>query len=239
MAKSPKNQKTGETDARQGGAAGWRARRPRRSPICSIRRSTKAPRASVRALGLQQPPDNSFDRRADFSAAHKARKSARKVRRRATERIRRLAGHRARPGVGARNWGSTAKRPRSLRGSAEAARIARGSDPKYRLPQAPICRPTMPAASRRRRRRHRSRSTVCCARAARNSPPAGAVDAAPPAAPGKIRRRQTLQHQIRLRAEGRPAAGDQRAGRGRQTQPTAHRCSWASPARARPSPWRR
>src|SRR5450755_526267 len=25
--------------------------------------------------GLQQPPDNSFDRRADFSAAHKARKS--------------------------------------------------------------------------------------------------------------------------------------------------------------------
>src|SRR5665647_1013241 len=28
--------------------------------------------------GLQPPPDNSFDRRADFSAAHKARKSARK-----------------------------------------------------------------------------------------------------------------------------------------------------------------
>src|ERR1044071_6183030 len=25
--------------------------------------------------GLQQPPDNSFDRRADFSAAHRARKS--------------------------------------------------------------------------------------------------------------------------------------------------------------------
>src|SRR5580700_4845805 len=28
-----------------------------------------------RATGLQQPPDNSFDRRADFSAAHRARKS--------------------------------------------------------------------------------------------------------------------------------------------------------------------
>src|SRR3984957_19911134 len=28
-----------------------------------------------RASGLQQPPDNSFDRRADFSAAHRARKS--------------------------------------------------------------------------------------------------------------------------------------------------------------------
>ena len=27
------------------------------------------------ASGLQQPPDNSFDRRADFSAAHRARKS--------------------------------------------------------------------------------------------------------------------------------------------------------------------
>jgi excinuclease ABC subunit B len=29
--------------------------------------------------GLQPPPDNSFDRRADFSAAHKARKSARET----------------------------------------------------------------------------------------------------------------------------------------------------------------
>src|ERR1700720_824568 len=28
-----------------------------------------------RATGLQQPPDNSFDRRADFANAHKARKS--------------------------------------------------------------------------------------------------------------------------------------------------------------------
>src|SRR5450759_5597227 len=28
--------------------------------------------------GLQPPPDNSFDRRADFSAAHKARKFAQK-----------------------------------------------------------------------------------------------------------------------------------------------------------------
>ena len=29
--------------------------------------------------GLQPPPDNSFDRRADFSAAHKARKSTPKL----------------------------------------------------------------------------------------------------------------------------------------------------------------
>ena len=29
--------------------------------------------------GLQPPPDNSFDRRADFSAAHKARKSTAKI----------------------------------------------------------------------------------------------------------------------------------------------------------------
>src|ERR1700693_4581699 len=29
--------------------------------------------------GLQPPPDNSFDRRADFSAAHKARKSTPKI----------------------------------------------------------------------------------------------------------------------------------------------------------------
>ena len=42
------------------------------------------------------------------------------------------------------------------------------------------------------------------------------LDAAPAAAAGEIRRRQALRHQVRLRAEGRPAAGDQGTGRGRQ-----------------------
>ena len=53
-----------------------------------------------------------------------------------------------------------------------------------------------------------------------------ALDAAPPAAPGEIRRRPAPRHQVRLRAEGRPAAGDQGAGRGREAprpQPGAAR----------------
>ena len=58
--------------------------------------------------GLQPPPDNSFDRRADFSAAHKARKSTAKIPERigfrgsAAARLCRLADHRARSGIGER-----------------------------------------------------------------------------------------------------------------------------------------
>ena len=66
-----------------------------------------------------------------------------------------------------------------------------------------------------------------------------AVDAAPPAAAGEIRRRPETRHRVRLRAEGRPAAGDQGTGRRRASATTARRCCSASPARARPSPWRR
>ena len=67
----------------------------------------------------------------------------------------------------------------------------------------------------------------------------GRLDAAPPAAAGEIRRRPALRHQVRLRAQGRPAAGDRGAGRGRRSATTARRCCSASPAPARPSPWRR
>ena len=48
-----------------------------------------------------------------------------------------------------------------------------------------------------------------------------AVDAAPAAAAGKIRGRPAPRHPVRLRAEGRPAAGDRRAGRGRARATTA------------------
>ena len=54
----------------------------------------------------------------------------------------------------------------------------------------------------------------------------GRLDAASPAAAGEIRRRPAPRHQVRLRAEGRPAAGDQGAGRGRaapRPQPGAAR----------------
>ena len=44
------------------------------------------------------------------------------------------------------------------------------------------------------------------------------LDAASPAAPGKIRRRRALRDQIRIRAEGRPAHRDQGTGRGHHAQ---------------------
>ena len=84
------------------------------------------------------------------------------------------------------------------------------------------------------------RSTSCCARAAPEFARGGqGVDAAPPAAAGEIRRRRAARDQVRLRAEGRPAAGDRGSGRGRAAATTARRCCSASPAPARPSPWRR
>ena len=51
----------------------------RRSTIrwrtCSIPPSARAPRDWAHRRDLQQPPDNSWDRRADFANAHKARAS--------------------------------------------------------------------------------------------------------------------------------------------------------------------
>ena len=80
-----------------------------------------------------------------------------------------------------------------------------------------------PAAARPRavvdgRRRHRR---VARPVAARGPPgifrrPRQNLDAAPPAAAGEIRRRQAPRDRLRLRAEGRPAAGDQGPGRRRQ-----------------------
>ena len=69
----------------------------------------------------------------------------------------------------------------------------------------------------RHHRRHRHRAGA--GDAAARGPPGiqrAAVDAAPPAAPGEIRRRPAAGDQVGLRAQGRPAAGDRRPGRGRE-----------------------
>ena len=65
------------------------------------------------------------------------------------------------------------------------------------------------------------------------------LDAAPAAAAGEIRRRQALRDRVRLRAEGRPAAGDHANWSKASSATTARRCCSASPAPARPSPWPR
>ena len=94
--------------------------------------------------GLQPPPDNSFDRRKDFSAAHQARKS-------------KAQGFGEMPQsdyVGAPvtgldpalaqelGLGNDAPADPFAASAKEAERIARGGDPKYRLPKADL--PTGP-----------------------------------------------------------------------------------------------
>jgi excinuclease ABC subunit B len=93
---------------------------------------------------LQPPPDNSFDRRADFSAAHKARKSTTKGFGEAPQR-----DYEASPITGLDpalanelGLGDDAAAPDPHEKSArEAERIARGGDQKYRLPKADLPQP--------------------------------------------------------------------------------------------------
>ncbi|HEY5215922.1 MAG TPA: DEAD/DEAH box helicase family protein, partial [Pseudolabrys sp.] len=93
--------------------------------------------------GLQPPPDNSFDRRADFSAAHKSRKSARGFGE-APQR-----DYTGAPVTGldpqlANELGLGDDQPvpdPHAQSAREAERIARGGDPKYRLPRADLPQP--------------------------------------------------------------------------------------------------
>ena len=106
--KAEKTEGPSETDARQGGAAGSTPATP--DALADL--LNPAINKGTAGLGsgtgknpnLKPPPDNSFDRRADFSAAHKARKSTpnrgQGLRRGAAARLHRLADHRARSAVG-------------------------------------------------------------------------------------------------------------------------------------------
>jgi excinuclease ABC subunit B len=94
--------------------------------------------------GLQPPPDNSYDRRADFSAAHKARKSTAKGLEDAPQRE-----YEGSPITGldpklAQELGLGSDEPlpeRPQRPGREAELLARGGDPKYRLPKADLPQP--------------------------------------------------------------------------------------------------
>jgi excinuclease ABC subunit B len=94
--------------------------------------------------GLQPPPDNSFDRRADFSAAHKARKSTTQGFEEAPQR-----DYEGSPITGldpklAQELGLGDDQPLPdphAQSAREAERIARGGDPKYRLPKADLPQP--------------------------------------------------------------------------------------------------
>ena len=229
----------GAPDARQGRAAGrgrdaGRARRPAQSGDRQGHRRHRFRHRPDAAAGHLLGAAAGFLRR-----AHRAQVDSQGVRRGAAERLHRLADHRARSGAGEgtgpRRCDATLAAPRRRRKrdagvsglprADPSRRAPRATSPlrgevkkesKYRLPRADL--PTQPGgfagiASQQSLER-------CCARAARNSP-ANAVDAAPPAAAGKIRRRHRAQDRLRLRAEGRPAAGDQGAGR-RRAAPRPH-----------------
>ena len=238
-----------------------RRRRRTRSPICSIRRSTRAPPAWVRAPGLQPPPDNSFDRRADFSASHRARKSTTKGFEEAPQRdyagspVTGLDPELARE-LGLGDDDDTLNPSPERGGSSAEARQSEGgrggvispnsenspppadlrsatsplqgevkkSDPKYRLPKADLPQPGHGLSSMGVAATAQALENLL--REGRPEFAAAALDAAPPAAAGKIRRRQTLRHQIRFRAEGRPAAGDQGPGRRRQAQRPHAGAAW-------------
>jgi len=95
--------------------------------------------------GLQPPPDNSFDRRADFSAAHKARKSAREGFGEAPQRdysaspISGLDPALAKElGLGDEDMGPP---PGELRSPTSPLQGKVKNDPKYRLPRADLPQP--------------------------------------------------------------------------------------------------
>ena len=161
---------------------------------------------------LKPPPDNSWDRRADFANAHKARASVARGFGEAPQQgyvgKTPVSARRARSRSGARAWHrgarTTARKsppvpticPRASCKSSGGGAFG-GLASQHSLEQLAARRPG--GISRRRRRGQN-------------------LDAAPAAAAGQIRRRPPPGHQIRLRPEGRPAAGDRGTGRGRAAQ---------------------
>ena len=177
MAKPPKNPKDpGQTDPRQGVAAGRAAMPDALADILNpgIKRGSAGMGSGTGSGNIQPPPDNSFDRRRQFSEAHTARKSTPKD-----------------MPLGRRHRTRAVARPRTVAqdqlGFDEAPQTeftgppVSGLDPKleeelglsdalkYRLPKADL--PTFGGglASMGSRRQPASRSTGCCAKAAPNS----------------------------------------------------------------------
>ena len=110
-------------------------------------------------------------------------------------------------------------------------------DPKYRLPRADLPQPGSGLSSMGVAATAQSLEDI----AARGPPGIRrhTVDAAPPAAPGKIRRRQAARD--RNPSSSRRATSPRRSANWSRASSatTARRCCSASPARARPSPWPR
>ena len=164
--------------------------------------------------GLQPPPDNSFDRRADRrDGTHRAPFDAGGVSREAAIGLCRALAVRGPAGIGARSGAGEGTRARPRRDCRIAGRAGRqAARQKSRRDRS---RPR-----RHRRCRLECRAGKSAARRPRRIQRAD-LDAASPAASGKIRRRRAARDQERAGAEGRPADRDPGTGRRRQP-PRAH-----------------
>ena len=164
--------------------------------------------------GLQPPPDNSWDRRAGGeAAAHRARASTRGTSEDVAKRDASPASTKRRKPITAPSATIPTLDPELARQlglpTAEDDDEALARPPRNKMEALGVkatadalenlIRDGRPEFRRRRR-------------------PAESLDAAPPAAPGEIRRRRALRDQVRIRAEGRPADRDRRTGRGHPAQ---------------------
>ena len=168
----------------------------------------------------RSPPRNTPRARRRPRASRRSRKAAMSRARRS-----RAARQRARSGAGE---GTRARARRECRNAGRAGRQAAREKSTTRS----ISAAASPAPPPQRR------AGKSAARGPRGIQRAD-LGAASPAAAGEIRRRHPLRDQERAGTEGRPADRDPGTGRGRRTATTARRCCSASPAPARPTPWRR
>ena len=184
---------------------------------------------------LQPPPDNSFDRRKDFSAAHtraQVRPIRERFRRGAAERLHRLADQRARSAAGEGTRAAATTRPPRPPPSGEKKDWR-----KYRLPRADL--PTQPGGFAGMASQQSLEQSA--ARGPRRNSAAQAAVWTPhrPPRPEKSEGGQRFVIKSDFEPKGDQPHGDQGPGRGRASATTARRCCSASPARARPSPWPR
>ena len=180
-------------------------RSSRRSRSCSIPASAREPRGRARR------PASSRRRTIPSTAARisppPTGRASRPRRASARRRRRAMRGRRRPLDPDSRGSGSSASCAHALGSSTRAEETAKtraGSDAGLA---------TLPR--HHRRVRHRAGAGDAAARGPARIQRA-AVDAAPAAAAGEIRRRPAAGDQVGLRAQGRPAAGDRRPGRGRQ-----------------------
>ena len=237
MAKSPDKSKKPRDYARPTRAKAARPEAPAPEPALDrllnpgIERGTAGMGSGT---GLQPPPDNSFERRSEHPQRAPGPqvdpgRARQRFRRAAAVRLPRARDARASPALDInaelrKALGFDGDPSKPLIGenqTEEQSATAPFDEISAHLRAAPREAPDAPpdaAADHARRHRQHGVAGAAAARGPRRVQHAAGLDAAPPAAAGEVRGRQAAGHQVRLRAEGRPADRDQGSGRGREAQ---------------------